>query len=68
MVFQMNEDNPKLWNLMLNNINNVINELGKEHVNIKVVTYGPGINMFRKENSSRSRWTAMEADGRETCR
>lgn len=52
MVFQMNEDNPKLWNLMLNNINNVINELGKENVDIKVVTYGPGINMFRKEKSN----------------
>jgi len=51
MVFQMNEDSPKLWNLMLNNINNVITELGKEHVDIKVVTYGPGINMFRKEKS-----------------
>jgi intracellular sulfur oxidation DsrE/DsrF family protein len=51
MVFQMNEDNPKLWNLMLNNINNVINELGKENVDIKVVTYGPGINMFRKDRS-----------------
>jgi uncharacterized protein len=52
IVFQMNEDNPKLWNLMLNNIDNIIKAMGKDHVDIKVVTYGPGINMFRKNSSS----------------
>ena len=52
MVFQMNEDNPNLWSLMLNNINNIIVEMGKDHVEIKVVAYGPGINMFRKDKSN----------------
>ena len=51
MVFQMNEDDPRLWSLMLNNINNVITAMGKDHVDIKVVTYGPGINLFRKSKS-----------------
>lgn len=52
MVFQINEDNPNLWNLMLNNIGNIINEMGKDHVEIKVVAYGPGIDMFRKDRST----------------
>ncbi len=49
--FQMSEDDPKLWTLMLNNIDNLVAALGKNHVDIKVVAYGPGINMFRKERS-----------------
>ena len=52
VVFQMNVDDRDLWNLMLNNINNLITEMGKDHVDIKVVAYGPGINMFRKGKSS----------------
>jgi intracellular sulfur oxidation DsrE/DsrF family protein len=52
LVFQVNVDDPKTWNLTLNNINNVITELGKDGVDIKLVTYGPGINMFRKGKST----------------
>lgn len=51
LVFQVNVDDPKTWNLTLNNISNVLAELGKENVDVKVVTYGPGINMFRKGKS-----------------
>ena len=51
IVVQVNEDNPQLWNLMLNNIANLIGAMGKEHVDIKVITYGPGINMFKKGSS-----------------
>jgi len=47
IVVQVNEDNPQLWNLMLNNIANLIGAMGKEHVDIKVIAYGPGINMFK---------------------
>lgn len=52
IVVQVNEDNPQLWNLLLNNIGNLIGAMGKEHVDIKIVAYGPGINMFRKDRSS----------------
>jgi intracellular sulfur oxidation DsrE/DsrF family protein len=48
IVVQVNEDNPQVWNLTLNNIANLIGAMGKEHVDIKVITYGPGINMFKK--------------------
>ena len=46
IVFQVNEDNPQLWNLMLNNIGNIIGAMGKDHVDIKVVAYGPGIDLY----------------------
>ncbi len=52
IVVQINEDNPQLWNLMLNNVANIIGAMGKEHVDIKIVAYGPGINMFRKDRST----------------
>jgi hypothetical protein len=52
LVFQVNVEDEKTWNLTLSNINNVITELGKESVEIKLVTYGPGINMFRKGKSN----------------
>ncbi len=52
LVFQVNVEDPMIWNLTLNNINNIITEVGKENVEIKLVTYGPGINMFRKGKSN----------------
>ncbi len=52
LVFQVNVEDPLIWNLTLNNITNVITEVGKENVEIKLVTYGPGINMFRKGKSN----------------
>ena len=52
VVFQVSEDNPQLWSLVLNNIGNLVNEVGRDHVDIKVVAYGPGINMFRKDKST----------------
>ena len=52
IVVQVNEDNPQLWNLTLNNIANLIGAMGKEHVDIKVIAYGRGINMFRKDRSN----------------
>lgn len=51
LVFQVNVDDQRTWNLTLNNVNNLIGELGKESVDIKLVTYGPGINMFRRGQS-----------------
>ena len=52
LVFQVNVEDQLIWNLTLNNITNVITEVGKDNVEIKLVTYGPGINMFRKGKSN----------------
>ena len=60
IVVQVNEDNPQLWNLMLNNIGNLIGAMGKEHVDIKVIAYGPGINMFKKGSSVLERLDSLK--------
>lgn len=52
LVFQVNVEDQLTWNLTLNNISNVVTELGKDNVEIKRVTYGPGINMFREGTST----------------
>ena len=39
LVFQVNVEDQLIWNLTLNNITNVITEVGKENVEIKLVTY-----------------------------
>lgn len=47
VVFQVSDNDPKKWNLALNNINNVEKALGKGNVVIELVAYGPGINMLK---------------------
>jgi intracellular sulfur oxidation DsrE/DsrF family protein len=51
VVFQVSDDDAKKWNLALNNVKNVQQELGAANVDIEVVAYGPGINMLKFESS-----------------
>lgn len=53
VVFHVDENNPQLMNLTLNNVQNVtayFESIG-ETVEIEVVAYGPGLNMFRADTS-----------------
>ena len=45
IVFQINEDDPRKWNTVLANINNVQEELGK--VEVAVVVIGPALGMIK---------------------
>jgi len=51
VVFQMSDDDPKKWSLMLNNVKNVQQELGTGNADIEVVTFGPGVNMLKLEST-----------------
>lgn len=51
VVFQVSDDDAKKWNLALNNVKNVQQELGATNVEIEIVTYGPGINMLKFEST-----------------
>jgi len=51
VVFQVSDDDAKKWNLTLNNVKNVQQELGAANVEIEIVTYGPGINMLKFEST-----------------
>lgn len=45
VVFQVSDNDPARWNLVLNNVKNLQKELGK--VQIEIVAFGPGINMLK---------------------
>ena len=48
VVIQVSENNPAVWNLALNNANNIIQAKGgKDKVDVEIVAYGPGINMLK---------------------
>ena len=53
VVFQVDENDPKVMNLALNNVQNLLayyKEKGRK-VQIEIVTYGPGLNMLRQDTS-----------------
>ena len=46
VVIQVSEDNPKQWNLALNNAENLQQALGAGNVDVEIVAYGPGLKML----------------------
>lgn len=51
VVFQVSDDDAKKWNLTLNNVRNIQQELGAANADIEVVAYGPGIGMLKFEST-----------------
>lgn len=53
VAIHVDENNPATMNLALNNVQNIIAEMKKrnEKVEVAVVTYGPGLHMFRDDTS-----------------
>lgn len=48
IILQVSDDDPKKWNLALNNARNAQQDLGgAKNVDIEIVAYGPGINMLK---------------------
>ncbi len=56
VVFQVSEDNPKTWNLALNNAKNVQSAMG-EKAEVEIVAYGPGIGMLVAGSPTEARVT-----------
>ena len=50
VVFQVSDNDPAKWNLALNNIRNIQQDLGRENVDIELITYGPGLNMLKLDS------------------
>lgn len=55
VVFQVSDDDAKKWNLALNNVKNVQQELGEKNVDVEIVVYGPGIGMLKFESAVAAR-------------
>ncbi len=57
VVVQVSEADPARWNLVLNNVRNLQDDLGAGNVEIEVVAYGPGIGMLKLDAVSNARVT-----------
>ncbi|MFZ6746677.1 DsrE family protein [Undibacterium sp. JH2W] len=55
VVFQVSDGDSRKWDLALNNIKNVIKDMGRDNIEVEVVAYGPGIDMFKFESPAASR-------------
>lgn len=55
VVIQVSDNNPKKWNLALNNAENVQQDLGKDNVDIAIVAYGPGLPMLELQSIAANR-------------
>lgn len=55
VVFQVSDGESRKWELALNNVKNVIKDLGKDNIEVEIVAYGPGIDMFKFESPVASR-------------
>jgi intracellular sulfur oxidation DsrE/DsrF family protein len=51
VIFQVSDNDPARWNLALNNVRNVQQDLGAANVEIEVVAYGPGIGMLKMDST-----------------
>lgn len=63
VVIQVSADNPAVWSLVLNNARNIQDELGKDKIDIEIVAYGPGIEMFRSDSKVAGGLKEAEASG-----
>ena len=57
VVVQVSEADPARWNLVLNNVKNLQDDLGANNVTIEIVAYGPGIGMLKFDAPTSSRVT-----------
>lgn len=51
VVFQVTDSDPGKWNLTLNNVHNLQQELGADKVVVEIVVYGPGIAMLKQDSA-----------------
>ncbi len=54
-VFQVTDNDPARWNLILNNMTNLREGVGNEGVEIELVAYGPGIAMLKADSPVKAR-------------
>lgn len=51
VIFQVSDNDPAKWNLALNNVRNVQQDLGAGNVEIEIVAYGPGLGMLKMDST-----------------
>ena len=54
-IFQVTDNDPARWNMILNNMTNLKEGVGGEPVEIELVAYGPGILMLKADSPVKHR-------------
>ena len=54
-LFQVTDNDPARWNLILNNMNALREDVGSEGAEIELVAYGPGLNMLKADSPVKQR-------------
>ena len=54
-LFQVTDNDPARWNMILNNMQNLRDGVAGEPVEIELVAYGPGVNMLKSDSSVKQR-------------
>jgi intracellular sulfur oxidation DsrE/DsrF family protein len=54
-LFQVTDNDPARWNMILNNMTNLREGVGAEGAEIELVAYGPGILMLKSDSSVKER-------------
>jgi len=62
-VFQVTDNDPARWNIILNNMQNLREGVGGEPVEIELVAFGPGIFMLKGDSSVKQRIDAALKSG-----
>lgn len=55
IVFQVTDNDPARWNMVLNNMQNLRDGVGSEGADIELVAYGPGILMLKADSPVKQR-------------
>ena len=62
-VFQVTDNDPARWNMILNNMANLKDGVGNEGVEIELVAFGPGLAMLTADSSVKQRIAEALKDG-----
>lgn len=54
-LFQVTDNDPARWNMILSNMQNLREGVGSEPVEIELVAYGPGLLMLKGDSSVKQR-------------
>lgn len=57
VLFQVTDNDPARWNMILNNMTNLREGVGSEGAEIELVAYGPGVNMLKADSPVKARTT-----------
>ena len=62
-LFQVTDNDPARWNMILNNMANLREGVGAEGAEIELVAYGPGLLMLKADSPVRQRIAAALKSG-----